>query len=454
MKRLVVLLPVLVALQVGVSPALAWTWPVDGPVLRPFVLGDDPYAAGQHRGVDVGAPAGATVRAPTGGTVSFSGTVPGGGRTVTIRTQGPHSVTLVHLGTIAVTRGTLVAEGAAVGTVGPSGEAEHAVPYVHLGVRLTDDPNGYLDPLRFLQSRGAEPLPAVEPAQEPRQPAEPESPPPTGQEPAPGGAAADSPTGGTRAEAGEPLSDRARTPRASPLRTGVTARDSAGRSQGEGGTVGSSVLPAEAGENAPRRDGGRAPGLVGSRTSTSAGLPAGATLPRRTSQASFERTDNSARAGSSARSAAVSAGGSEPERRPVVGVLVAFGALGVALAGAWATLAVRRRDLRDAGPADRPPAMLLDGAGSTAEDAHRSRLAEEDRLVLDRDLERIFLGQPEPLPNLDGDDDPAQLVDVANDSRLAHPSLRARSCAHRHRAPCGFRAEPVPARRRRTSFLV
>ena len=37
MKRVVILLPVLLALQVGVQPALAWTWPVDGPVLRPFV---------------------------------------------------------------------------------------------------------------------------------------------------------------------------------------------------------------------------------------------------------------------------------------------------------------------------------------------------------------------------------------------------------------------------------
>ena len=62
MKRLVALLPVLIALQAGVPPALAWTWPVDGPVLRPFVLGDDPYAAGQHRGIDIGATAGAAER--------------------------------------------------------------------------------------------------------------------------------------------------------------------------------------------------------------------------------------------------------------------------------------------------------------------------------------------------------------------------------------------------------
>ena len=71
MKSLALLLPVLVALQVGVQPALAWAWPADGPVLRPFVLGDDPYAGGQHRGIDIGAPAGTPVRAPISGSVSF-----------------------------------------------------------------------------------------------------------------------------------------------------------------------------------------------------------------------------------------------------------------------------------------------------------------------------------------------------------------------------------------------
>src|SRR5688500_10696482 len=110
MKRLVALLPVLIALQAGVPPALAWTWPVDGPVLRPFVLGDDPYAAGQHRGIDIGSPANALVRAPAAGTISFAGTVPGGGRTLAVRTADGYSVTLVHLGSTAVTRGSRVAE--------------------------------------------------------------------------------------------------------------------------------------------------------------------------------------------------------------------------------------------------------------------------------------------------------------------------------------------------------
>ena len=171
MKHVVALLPVLIAFQAGAPPALAWTWPADGPVLRPFVLGDDPYAAAQHRGVDIASPSGALVRAPAAGVVSFAGTVPGGGRTVTIQTADGYSVTLVHLGAIAVEREQQVAEGAGVGSAGESGRPEHAETYVHLGVRVTADPNGYVDPLALLPGREAPPPAAPEPpAQAPEAP--------------------------------------------------------------------------------------------------------------------------------------------------------------------------------------------------------------------------------------------------------------------------------------------
>ncbi len=63
MKRILALLPVLLAFQVCVSPALAWTWPVSGPVLRPFAFDrGNPYAGGQHRGADIGASVGANRR--------------------------------------------------------------------------------------------------------------------------------------------------------------------------------------------------------------------------------------------------------------------------------------------------------------------------------------------------------------------------------------------------------
>ena len=163
MRRLLVLLPVLIAFQAGVPPALAWTWPAAGPVLRPFTLGDDPYAGGQHRGVDIAGEAGTPVRAPAAGVVSFAGTIPGGGRAVTVQTAAGYSVTLVHLGSIAVERDEALSEGATVGVIGPTGDVEHLEPYVHLGIRLTSDPHGYLDPLSFLAAREA-PLPPVPPA--------------------------------------------------------------------------------------------------------------------------------------------------------------------------------------------------------------------------------------------------------------------------------------------------
>jgi hypothetical protein len=157
MRRTVVVLAV--AALVHVPAAAAWSWPVDGPVLRPFVFGNDPYAAGQHRGIDIGASEGTSVRAATAGTVSFAGTVPNSGRTVTVQTAGGLSVTYLELGATGVTRGSDVAEGDQIGTIG---SARH----VHFGVRVTADPQGYLDPLLFLPAR-VTPATAAEPEPEP-----------------------------------------------------------------------------------------------------------------------------------------------------------------------------------------------------------------------------------------------------------------------------------------------
>src|SRR5439155_19681421 len=102
--RRVVLLALVVAGLVPAS-AQAWTWPVGGRVLRPFVFGDDPYAGGQHRGIDVAGDDGSTVAAPAAGTVSFAGSVPHGGKTVSIRTADGYTVTLQHLGAVGVRKG-------------------------------------------------------------------------------------------------------------------------------------------------------------------------------------------------------------------------------------------------------------------------------------------------------------------------------------------------------------
>src|SRR5581483_4180893 len=93
--------------------AHAWSWPVAGPVLEPFAYDEaHPYDAGQHRGIDIGAnAAGETVVAPAAGTVSFAGTVPTNGKSVTMETADGYAVTLTHLGSIAVVKGTFVGEG-------------------------------------------------------------------------------------------------------------------------------------------------------------------------------------------------------------------------------------------------------------------------------------------------------------------------------------------------------
>jgi hypothetical protein len=357
MKRLVMLLPVLLACQVGVQPALAWTWPVDGPVLRQFDLGDDPYAGGQHRGIDIRAADAGPVLAPAAGAVSFAGTVPGGGRTLTIETSDGYAVTLLHLGTLDVERGAKVAEGAAVATAGPSGDLEHAEPYVHLGIRLAADSNGYLDPLLFLPPRPAadvDPVPEIGPA-----PAVAVTPP------------------------AERAAHAQRSPR--PARPGATDREVA--------TI-------------PRVTRGR---VVG---------PEVRVVPVRHPLAELFEPPVHARSTKLLLTGERDAGGE-------------WFSL-AALVGGVAALAVLGRKLRNARVAHRAPSVFLQRLVAPAEDAHRVGLRQKDRLVLDGDLQGILLTEAEALADLDGDHDPPELVDVADDARLRH-SL-ACPCRGRHSA--------------------
>jgi hypothetical protein len=393
MKGLALLLPVLVALQVGVQPALAWAWPVDGPVVRPFVLGDDPYAGGQHRGIDIGAPAGAPVRAPVSGSVSFAGTVPTGGRTITIRTADGYSVTLQHLGSYLVARGGGVAEGNVVASVG-----EAAEPFVYLSVRRPDEPDGYVDPLGLL------PPPAPAPPDPP--PVEPDP------VPAPG-------HGGTRhhhapqpapVEASSPKVERAAPSAARPVQPSrLAARVHAG--------VGRDAHRAR---QAGRRLTVRRPASVAT------------VLPDRAFVPEFANSGPAQGSG----------------MRPVSPFLAVATALGLALVGAR----LRRRlgELAHAGATDGAPTVFLQRVASPAEDAHRLRLREEDHVVLDRDLERILLAEREALANLDRNDDPAKVVDVADDPRLRCTPLRARpqralSCSVRPQCLTAFRLRRTSA---------
>jgi murein DD-endopeptidase MepM/ murein hydrolase activator NlpD len=129
------------------GPALAagnWTWPVVGPVIRGFDPPDSPFGSG-HRGIDIAAPVGTSVRAAAAGTVAFAGPV-GGRLFLTIDHGGGLESTYSFLDALAVRKGDAVSQGQTVARSG-TGHAGDLVPDLHFGVKLEDV---YVDPLDYL----------------------------------------------------------------------------------------------------------------------------------------------------------------------------------------------------------------------------------------------------------------------------------------------------------------
>jgi hypothetical protein len=143
----------------------SWHAPVAGPVTKPFELGDNPFAPGDHRGADFAAAPGTPVHAACSGRVVVAGRVGTSGRLVTIAC-GPWRATHMPLATIAVRRGATVRRGAELGTVAPS--STHAG--VHLGARRAGARFGYVDPLRLIGGDHPPPAPPAAPHRVPRGP--------------------------------------------------------------------------------------------------------------------------------------------------------------------------------------------------------------------------------------------------------------------------------------------
>jgi len=136
-----------------VFPAVAagWGWPVSGDVITPYRNGDDPYAAGQHRGIDIGAAPNTPVRAAAAGTVTFAGVAGSSGLTVAVRTgDGRFDTSYLHLSSAAVVKGDRVGEGARLGLTGTTGRRSAAQPHLHFGVREAGSRHAYRDPLTLL----------------------------------------------------------------------------------------------------------------------------------------------------------------------------------------------------------------------------------------------------------------------------------------------------------------
>jgi murein DD-endopeptidase MepM/ murein hydrolase activator NlpD len=145
----VVFASVFMVASVRAAPAAAaagdWTWPIMGPVLRPFDPPGTPFGSG-HRGIDIGAPVGTTVVAPAPGTVTFAGKV-AGHLFVTLDHGGGVSSTYSWVSALSVRKGDLVTRGQPIALSG-SGHPGDTVPSLHLGVKLD---GAYVDPLDYLQ---------------------------------------------------------------------------------------------------------------------------------------------------------------------------------------------------------------------------------------------------------------------------------------------------------------
>jgi hypothetical protein len=137
------------------SLLLAWLPPVTGEPTRLFHLGPDPFARGQHRGVDFAARG--TVRAACPGQVVFAGRVAGRG-TVSQRC-GRWRVSYAPLTRIPVRAGE---------AAGPGTRLGRASGALHFGVRREGRRFGYVDPLRLLGAGRAPPPPVAPPASGPR----------------------------------------------------------------------------------------------------------------------------------------------------------------------------------------------------------------------------------------------------------------------------------------------
>lgn len=126
-------------------------------------------ASGVHKGIDIFAPAGTPVLAPSWGLVLYAGELGRGGRVLLLLGPRWRLHYLAHLDSQAVSRGRLLRPGDSVGTVGTTGNAAGRPPHLHYSVltlvpypwRMSGATQGwkqafYLDPGDVLAGAGGD----------------------------------------------------------------------------------------------------------------------------------------------------------------------------------------------------------------------------------------------------------------------------------------------------------
>jgi murein DD-endopeptidase MepM/ murein hydrolase activator NlpD len=131
------------------SSAPRWVWPSDAPqtVVHPFAPPSTRWGSG-HRGVDLAAVVGGSIRAPADGQVAFSGMVAGRPVVVIAHSGGLRSTFEPVSATVSMA--ALVRQGEVIGLL--SAQPGHCAPAscLHWGVLRGEV---YLDPLSLISGR-------------------------------------------------------------------------------------------------------------------------------------------------------------------------------------------------------------------------------------------------------------------------------------------------------------
>lgn len=113
-------------------------------ISSPFGNRSSPGGIGStnHRGLDMAAPTGTPIVAPTDMKIVYAGTASGYGNYVKGQDAAGNTYDFGHLNTIGVSSGTVIPQGTQIGTVGSTGNSTG--PHLHFGIK--DKAGKYLDP--------------------------------------------------------------------------------------------------------------------------------------------------------------------------------------------------------------------------------------------------------------------------------------------------------------------
>jgi murein DD-endopeptidase MepM/ murein hydrolase activator NlpD len=122
--------------------SLKFIKPVQGKIISEF----GPRNGRMHKGIDIQAPEGESIKAAEDGVVIFSGFLKGYGNVVIIKHEGDFFTVYAHNKVNLVKEGEFVKKGQVIGKVGMTGNAQ--TPHLHFEVRKKTKP---LDPTEYLQ---------------------------------------------------------------------------------------------------------------------------------------------------------------------------------------------------------------------------------------------------------------------------------------------------------------